>query len=128
MRVWCPILFGKKCAADLRFYAEDVKVIARNDSSPHTLWLLAAAQIKRQHLVGEQTGEDLILVAVVQVVDVGRREGRVVACGTPDLDQFFRLLNARQTCQKYCLDPREDRRVRATAPRQRDNHRKSEPG
>src|SRR5260370_27352732 len=79
MRVWCPVLFGKKRAPDQRFYAEDVKVVARNDSSPHTLWLLAAAQIKRQHLVSDQTGEDLILVAVVQVVDIRRRDGGVVA-------------------------------------------------
>src|SRR6266478_4368961 len=47
MRVWCQILFGKERAPDLRFYAENVKVIARNDGSPDTLWLLAAAQIKR---------------------------------------------------------------------------------
>src|SRR5260370_35767437 len=47
VRVWCPILFGKKRAPDQRSYSKDVKVIARNDSSPHTLWLLAAAQIKR---------------------------------------------------------------------------------
>src|SRR6266851_2063851 len=127
MRVWCPILFGKKRAPDQRFYAEDVKVIARNDGSPHTLRLLAAPQIKRQHLVGDQTGEDLILVAVVQVVDVGRRQGGVVACCAPYLDQFFRLLNARQRCQKDCLDPGEDGRVRANAQSQREHHRKSEP-
>src|SRR5258708_37775562 len=47
MRVGCPILFGKKRASDQRFYTENVKVIARNDSSPHALGLLAAAQIKR---------------------------------------------------------------------------------
>src|SRR5439155_1853478 len=47
MRVGCPILFGKKRAPDQCFYTEDVKIIARNDCSPHTLWLLAAAQIKR---------------------------------------------------------------------------------
>src|SRR5258708_28704795 len=126
MRVWCPVLFGKKRAPDQRFYAEDVKVVARNDSSPHTLWLLAAAQIKRQHLVGDQTGQDLILVAVVQVVDIGRREGGVVACCAPDLDQFFRLLNAWQRCQKDCLDPGEDCRVCANAQSQRGHHREGE--
>src|SRR6266478_10097694 len=50
-------------------------------------------------------------VAVVQVIDIGRREGRVVACCAPYLDQFFRLLNAGQGRQKDCLDPGEDRRV-----------------
>src|SRR6266849_6862173 len=64
MCVWCPILFGKKRAPDQRPYTQYVKVIARNDSSPHTLSLLAAFQIKRWHLVGGQSGEDLILVAV----------------------------------------------------------------
>src|SRR6266852_1636934 len=47
MRVWCPILFGKKRAADQRPYTQYVKVIPRNDSSPHTLWLLATSQIER---------------------------------------------------------------------------------
>src|SRR5216684_7418223 len=59
MRVWCPIFFGKKRASHQRFYTKNVEVIARDDSSPHTLWLLTAAQIKRQHLVGHQTGKDL---------------------------------------------------------------------
>src|SRR6266481_9934721 len=126
MRVWCPILFGKKRAPDQRSYSKDVKVIPRNDSSPYTLWFLAAAQIKRQHLVGDQTGEDLILVAVVQVVDIGRREGGVVACCAPDLNQFFRLLNAGQGCQKDCLDPSEDRRVGANAQSQGGHHHKGE--
>jgi len=30
--------------------------------------------------MSDQTREDIILVAVVQVVDVGRREGGVVVC------------------------------------------------
>src|SRR6266851_6045409 len=126
MRVWCPILFGKKRAPDQRSYSKDVKVIPRNDSSPYTLWFLAAAQIKRQHLVGDQTGEDLILVAVVQVVDIGRRESGVVACCAPDLDKFFRLLNTGQRCQKDGLDPCEDSRVGTNAQGQCEHHRKSE--
>src|SRR5258708_35131704 len=93
MRVWRPVLFGKKRPPDQSFYTENVKVIARNDSSPHTLRLPAAAQIKRQHLVGDQTRESFVAVAVVQVSNVGRREPRGDAWGAADLDQFFRLLN-----------------------------------
>src|SRR5258708_36665375 len=37
MRVWRPVLFGKKRAPDLRFNTKNVKVIARNDSSPHKI-------------------------------------------------------------------------------------------
>src|SRR6266851_4103333 len=47
MRVWRPILFGKKRSPDKRFYTQNVKVITRNDGSPHPLWLLTAAQIER---------------------------------------------------------------------------------
>src|SRR5258708_33904038 len=57
MRVWCPILFGKKRAPDQRFYTEDVKGIPRNYSSPYTLCLLPPAQIKGYILLGEQTGQ-----------------------------------------------------------------------
>src|SRR5438105_1386145 len=91
-----PILLGKERPPDQRFHTEHVKVVARNDARPNSFGLLTVAQIKWQYLMGDQTGENLILVAVVQVVDVGRREGGVVACRAPYLDQFFRLLNAGQ--------------------------------
>src|SRR5258708_19666785 len=39
MRVWCPILFGKKRAPDQRFYTAAVKSIPRTHSSPSTLCL-----------------------------------------------------------------------------------------
>src|SRR5258708_10077617 len=60
MRVWRPVLFGKKLPPDQSFYTENVKVIARNHSAPHTLRLPAAPEIKSPPSLAIQTQQPFI--------------------------------------------------------------------
>ena len=53
VRVRRAILLGKKRSPDRCFYAEHVKVIARDNRRPHSLGLPAAPEIERHHLVGD---------------------------------------------------------------------------
>src|SRR5260370_18984306 len=126
MRVRRSILFGKKGTADRGCHSEIVKVLPRNDGALNPLWFPSAPEIEGEHMVGDQTREDLIAVSEVKVVEVGQREGGVVARCAPDLDQFFRPFNAGQRFQEHRLDPSEDGRVGANAQRQRDHDRKRE--
>ncbi len=43
MRIRCAVFFGKKSPSDKRLDTEDIKVVARNDSSSHPLGFLTAA-------------------------------------------------------------------------------------
>src|SRR5882757_925079 len=126
MRVRSSILFGKKSTADKGSHSEIVKVIPRNDGALYPLWFSSAPEVEGEHLVGDQTREDLIAVSEVDVAEKRQREGGVVARCAPDLNQFFRPFNAGQRLQEHRLDPGEDGCVGANAQRQRDHDCKRE--
>src|SRR5258707_12801858 len=100
MRVRRSILFGKKGTTEKGSHSEIVKVIPRNDGALNPLRVPSAPEVEGEHLVGDQTREDLIAVSEGNVVEVGQREGGVVARCAADLNQSFRPFNAGQTLQE----------------------------
>src|SRR5262249_13352539 len=72
MSVGNAILFRDEGAPDHGLHAEDIEVVSRNDGASHALRLLAAAQIERQNLVREQSGQSNVAVPEVDVVEIGR--------------------------------------------------------
>jgi len=76
----------------------------------------------------EQSRESAVAVAEVEVVEIGRRECRIVARGAPNLDQFVGTLNPRQGVEQNHFDPGEDSRVRPDAQSQRHDDRERKAG
>ena len=126
MRSGRLIFFGEKSAAENRFDAENIEIVSGNEKAPSALVVAVVAQAGNDNSVNEQSGKDVVSIAVVLVIQV-RLKGEISAVmqRAVDFDQLRRLLH-RQWPEQNSVNKAKDRSVRAYAERKRNDRENGE--
>ncbi len=122
------IFLREKAATEKGRNAEDIEVIGGGHGAPDALVVAVVAQAGDGDAIGDQSGEDLVAIAVILVVEI-RLEG-VVGAVMERAVKFLELGSVPngQGTERDGIDEAKDRGVGADAERHRDDGEKSKAG
>ena len=131
------ILAAIECPAGLRRHAEDLEVIARDESSARMLRFTARADahVESRDAPGRnQPGDQRVPLAQITKQRIRKQirawralRQRADACGVADRDKLLRVSH-REVSQNHRIDEREDGRVGADAEGQCQHHDRGKSG
>src|SRR5258708_21092797 len=101
-------------AAESRLEAEDIEVVAGGSVSPASGVRFSCTESNALDLVGHQSAEGGVSVAVVEIVTIGLRGPSRFAVAVDDLKEVFRLRHIQRT-EDETVEHAEHDNVRADA-------------
>src|SRR5262249_24481541 len=101
------VLFGQKGSTERGLDAEPVKIIARNQIAPDLLVIAAPAHAHIRETVGEQSRQDFVAVAEIEIVRIRERGEFPVLTDGRDRDDLL-MVGHRQWAEQNQIDQTED--------------------
>src|SRR5262245_38049232 len=124
MRARSLVFVRQKHSPRRSLHSQYVEVIPRNDEAKYGLVRVPSGQVQLRKGVCQKTGEDLVLIAVIDEVQMrGRKIARILGVCSEERHQTARLFD-RQRLQQRGVDDAEDSGVGADAERQGERRNK----
>src|SRR5260370_35876779 len=98
-------------AAENRIETEDIEVVAGGNVAPASGVRFSYTESNSLDLVGHQSAEGCVAVAVVEIVTIGLRGPSRFAVAVDDLKQVFRLWHIQRT-EDETVEPAEHHNIR----------------